>query len=189
VESDAGPPRTAAALPGDGRSPLHRAACEARDGDARAIERLVELARPVMLRVAARRLRCPADAEDAVQNALLALLVMIRRYDPSRDPVALLTVLSLRKSVDLLRRNRPRDRVGIDCIPAEPALAPRAEELLFAREIWDRIQTLPTAQRDAMMLTQARGLSLTEAAAASGRSTGALKVAVHRARGRLAAGA
>jgi RNA polymerase sigma-70 factor (ECF subfamily) len=43
------------------------------------------------------------------------------------------------------------------------------------------IQTLPPGQRNAIEMLKLRGMSLKEAAAASGASIGALKVATHRA--------
>lgn len=166
---------------------LRAAACGARSGERGALDDLVALARPVMMRIAARRLRCPADAEDAVQNALLALLTVIERYDPERDPMPLLMTLAVRKSIDLARRDRKARQVPLDELRHFPSSRPRAEDLLLVAELWDRIQGLPDVQRDAMVLALIEGLPLVEAAAVSGRSVGALKVATHRARRRLLA--
>lgn len=180
--------RTAGAID-RGHGPLWQAARAAWRGDPRAMDRLILLARPMMLRVAVRRLRCRADAEDAVQNALLALVSVIRTYDPQRDPAPMLTALATRKAIDVLRRNRVRRERTICGEPPVAAVPPRAEELVLAAEMWERVLSLPDAQRDVMMLTLGSGLRYAEAAAASGRSVGAMKVAMHRARRRLASDA
>jgi RNA polymerase sigma-70 factor (ECF subfamily) len=49
------------------------------------------------------------------------------------------------------------------------------------RDLLEAIGRLPTGQRQALLLLKLRGLSLKEAAAESGLSTAALKVASHRA--------
>ena len=54
-----------------------------------------------------------------------------------------------------------------------------------ARVVRDAIEQLPVGQRDALRMLKLEEMSLQEAAAASGTSVAALKVATHRAIKRL----
>jgi RNA polymerase sigma-70 factor (ECF subfamily) len=59
------------------------------------------------------------------------------------------------------------------------------EEAMNARLVREAIEQLPVGQRDAMRMLKLEEMSLLEAAAASGTSVAALKVATHRAMKRL----
>ena len=59
------------------------------------------------------------------------------------------------------------------------------EEAVNARLIREAIEQLTVGQRDAMRMLKLEEMSLQEAAAASGMSVAALKVATHRAMKRL----
>ncbi len=166
--------------------PIWEAAREARAGDRGALARLMALARPHLLVAARSRLRSQADAEDAVQDALLALLTVIRDYDPARPPLPLLRTLVLRRSVDIARR-RAREAAAVEEEPSPSPGTPAAEQAILLEEARRMVAALPASQREAILLTRFRGLSLRDAAAACGRSPGALKVAVHRGTQRLRA--
>lgn len=151
---------------------------------AEALARLTALVRPQLMRVARARLRNAADAEDAVQDALLGMLGAIRTYDPEQPPLPLLRTLAHRRAVDVLRR---RSRAA--AVEAEHAtlrsLPAAAEDHALLGELRSLIARLPASQQEALELTRIQGLSLRAAAAVCGRTPGALKVAVHRGTQRL----
>jgi RNA polymerase sigma-70 factor (ECF subfamily) len=59
------------------------------------------------------------------------------------------------------------------------------EEAVNARLVREAVEQLPVRQRDAMRMLKLEEMSLQEAAAVSGMSVAALKVATHRAMKRL----
>lgn len=160
------------------------AARAAQAGSAEALARLSMLVRPQLMQVACARLRNAADAEDAVQDALLGMLGAIRTYDLEQPPLPLLRTLAHRRAVDVLRR-----RARAAAVEAEhatlPSLPAAAEHHALLGELRSLIARLPASQQEALELTRIQGLSLRAAAAACGRTPGALKVAVHRGTRRL----
>lgn len=160
------------------------AARAAHAGSAEALAHLSTLVRPQLMQVARARLRNAADAEDAVQDALLGMLRVIRTYDPEQPPLPLLRTLAHRRAVDVLRR-----RTRSAAVEAEHAtlrsLPAVAEDHALLGELRRLIARLPASQQEALELTRIQGLSLRAAAAACGRTPGALKVAVHRGTRRL----
>jgi RNA polymerase sigma-70 factor (ECF subfamily) len=103
--------------------------------------------------------------------------------------------IARRRSIDALRKigrlARHEESAEQDIIESSPS--PIAEENPFEDlepGLARAVAELPPGQRQAIELVKLRELSLAEAAAHSGISAGALKVAVHRAmktlRGRLA---
>lgn len=162
------------------------AARAAHAGCAEALARLATLVRPQLMQVARARLRNAADAEDAVQDALLGLPCAIRTYDPDQPPLPLLRTLAHRRAVDILRR-RTRSAAAEAEHAAPRSIHPVAEDSALLGELRLLIAGLPRAQREALELTRIQGLSLQAAAAACGRTPGALKVAAHRGTQRLRA--
>jgi RNA polymerase sigma-70 factor, ECF subfamily len=158
----------------------------AQSGDAAAYERLLRDILP-FLRLVARRGRVPPDlVEDIVQDTLLTIHRVRHTYDPGRPLVPWLAAIAKRRSIDARRRS---GRIGaweqaapdqLDTFP-DPATN-RQVELDDKRDSLNRaLKDLPRKQRDAIELVKLRGLSVAEAATASGQSAGAIKVNVHRA--------
>ncbi|CAB3783829.1 ECF RNA polymerase sigma factor SigF [Paraburkholderia ultramafica] len=158
-------------------------------GDQAAYRRLLQDITPYLRALAARHIRNREDIEDTVQDVLLTLHAARNTYDPSRPFGPWLVAIANRRIVDGLRR---RGRIGAHESPAETDLetffAPEAnlqEETVDARLVRDAIEQLPAGQRDALRMLKLEEMSLQEAAAASGTSVAALKVATHRAIKRL----
>lgn len=157
----------------------------AQAGDARAYDRLLRAILPLLRAIARRRIANPAEAEDAVQDALLTIHTLRDSYDPARPIRPWLAAIAERRAIDRLRRHGRRGGRETPIDPwTETLAAPAtntAEENLDAADLRRAIATLPPAQRSALRLAKLEDLSLAEASARSGMSVGALKVATHRA--------
>jgi RNA polymerase sigma-70 factor (ECF subfamily) len=157
----------------------------AQGGDREAYRRLLEEIAPYLRSLAARRMQNRGDVEDAVQDALLTVHAVRHTYDPTRPFGPWLVAIANRRIVDVLRR---RGRVESRETPLD------AEHETFAaheanyheaasegRALRDAVESLPPGQREAIRLLKLNEMSLKEAAAVSGMSVAALKVATHRA--------
>ncbi len=115
------------------------------------------------------------EAEDMVQEALLALHTKWHTYDPSRPFAPWMYTLARHKMVDALRRKHIH-------LPLEAAddVAIATDERHAGQELAPLLATLPEAQRRAIELTKVQELSVEEAARTLGRSLGAVKLLVHR---------
>ena len=158
-------------------------------GDAQTYRRLLQDITPYLRVLAARHIRNADDIEDTVQDVLLTVHSVRNTYDPSRPFGPWLVAIANRRIVDGLRR---RGRVGSHESSMENQLETFAadeanleEETVNARLVREAIEQLPVGQRDAMRMLKLQEMSLQEAAAASGTSVAALKVATHRAMKRL----
>jgi RNA polymerase sigma-70 factor, ECF subfamily len=148
------------------------------------------------LRIASIALRDRAEAEDAVQDAMLRL---VRRYAgrPEAEWRPLFYRILQNRITDLQRRRRIRgavlaiwsggtsDEEGRD--PVEDAVDPRGrpEEALEGEELLARVEavlaTLSRRQREAFLLRNFEGLDVAEAAQAMGCSEGSVKTHYFRA--------
>ncbi|SPC12366.1 sigma-70 family RNA polymerase sigma factor [Cupriavidus oxalaticus] len=133
--------------------------------------------------------RIPADPrndiEDAVQDVLLTVHAVRHTYDPARPFGPWLVAIANRRIVDGLRRRgriQSHETVPDDGLETFSPLATNfQEDAADARAVRDAVARLPAGQREAVQLLKLEEMSLKEAAAASGTSVAALKVATHRA--------
>lgn len=168
----------------------------AQGGDRRAYEALLRECEPLIRRTV-RRAGLAADrVDDAVQETLLTLHHARQTYDPARSFAAWLTVIAQRRAIDVLRRCGRADRREVHAPIAYETHADGTadaasgwEDAGRAREVQAAIAGLSAGQREAVEHLALRDQSLAEAAAATGKTPGALKVNLHRAlkslRGRL----
>jgi len=161
----------------------------AQDGDREAYRRLLEEITPYLRSLATRRVPNRRDVEDAVQDALVTIHAVRHTYDPARPFGPWLVAIANRRIVDGLRR---RGRTGARETPLdaehETFAAPDAnyhEAASEARALREAVERLPPGQREAVRLLKLKEMSLKEAAAVSGMTVVALKVATHRALKRL----
>ncbi len=157
----------------------------AQDGDRDAYTRLLEDVTPYLRSIAARHFQNSGDIEDTVQDALLTIHAVRHIYDPTRPFGPWLVAIANRRIVDGLRR-RGRTRARETSLDAghETFAAPEAnyhEAASEARALREAVESLPPGQREAIKLLKLKEMSLKEAAAASGMTVAALKVATHRA--------
>ena len=157
----------------------------AQGGDREAYRLLLEEITPYLRSLAARRIQNRSDVEDAVQDALLTVHAVRHTYNPTRPFGPWLVAIANRRIVDGLRR---RGRAGSRETPLEAEhetlAAPDANYHEVASEggaMREAVDSLPRGQREAIRLLKLNEMSLKEAAAASGTSVAALKVATHRA--------
>src|SRR5437763_2142828 len=128
--------------------------------------------------LALRVLRDQALAEDAVQEAFLAVWRTASRFMPERGKAStwILTLVH-RRAVDAVRHEQRRRADSLD-LAAEPAVE-GAEEDVFLRLQRERVQEalrhLPDAQREALELAYYGGFSQSGLAAGLGRPLGTIK--------------
>lgn len=163
---------------------------EAQAGDGAAYETLLRSVLPFIRALARRQGADEVQSEDIAQDVLLTVHRVRHTYDPRRPFSPWLAAIVARRAIDALRR---RSRVEAHELLddevyqtlSETFAAPAANKELdaedFARQVDALLATLPAGQRQAFELLKVRELSLAEAAAESGQTVGALKVAVHRA--------
>lgn len=159
---------------------------KAQDGDQSAYAELLRDILPVLRAVARRQHRNFERAEDVVQDVLLTIHRVRHTYDPKRSFRGWVFTIARRRSIDALRKTGrlSKHEQTAEQSVIEGAASPTQEENPFEDlepGLARAVAALPPGQRQAIELVKLRELSLAEAAAHSGGSAGALKVAVHRA--------
>ena len=157
----------------------------AQGGDGEAYRRLLTDIVPYLHSLARRHHRDPGDVEDTVQDVLLTVHAIRHTYDPHRPFGPWLVAITKRRIIDRLRRQgRTRARevaLDLEDVTFSTPGANLGEADWNKRVLGDAIERLPPGQRDAVRLLKLQGMSLQQAAAASGMSVAALKVAMNRA--------
>lgn len=151
-------------------------------GDERAYRQLLtEVARHLLAYFKRRLGRdLVADAEDLVQETLLALHARRATYDTARPVTAWLHAIARYKLIDHLRRRRVTATVPLD--DADALFARDEEAEASARlDVERALSTLTPRQRDLVRDVKIRGGTIAEAAAKAGMSETAAKVGLHRA--------
>jgi RNA polymerase sigma-70 factor (ECF subfamily) len=162
----------------------------ARRGDDEAYRRLLgQVAiwlRAVVRRGLASAGRGPAESEDIVQEALLAVHLKRETWDPSRPVGPWLRAIARHKLADHLRRRGFHDHVDIDDWADAPELAVETEtpDVIDSRRL---LASLPERQRAIVREISLEGHSAADVAARLGMTEGAVRVALHRALKALAA--
>lgn len=159
----------------------------AQSGDQAAYHALLHDVAPYLRAIANRYLGRGEDAEDAIQEILMVVHDIRHTYEPGRPFKPWLSTIASRRCIDLLRRRsrqlqRETTDDELDQLPqAGPDPDQRLEHLQATRSLRDAVDALSPKQREAVRLLHLQELSLGEAAIDSGQTTGALKVACHRA--------
>jgi RNA polymerase sigma-70 factor (ECF subfamily) len=158
----------------------------AQAGDRAAYEALLRDCVPLIRAVAQRRGMAADCVEDVVQDVLLTIHRARQTYDPNRSFTAWLRTIADRRAVDLLRRigrqharevHAPLDFESFADERGGPADAgPSA-----GGRVGEAVASMPERQREAVRLLVLEEQSLSEAAIATRRSKGSLKVNLHRA--------
>lgn len=162
------------------------ASAQAGDGDAYAalLEAVVPRVRQTVQRQ--RGFAGREDVEDLVQDVLLSLHAARATYDSTRPFIPWLMAIVRHRLGDGARRyvRQASHEVAVDDVAvtfADVAANTPDEEIRDTRALKEAVGALPAGQRQAIDLLKLREMSLKEAAAATGVSSGALKVATHRA--------
>lgn len=159
-------------------------------GDSVAYRRLLQSVTPV-LRAGARRGLAragqPVDqAEDIVQDILLAVHLKRHTWDSGAPFAPWLFAIARNKLIDTLRRRARRVFVDIDDFADTLASEP-APETLPASEVTRHLEGLPPRQRDVLQSIAVDSASIKDTAAKLSMSEGAVRVALHRGLSALAA--
>lgn len=149
-------------------------------GDAAAYRALLTALSPHLRAYYARRLGRSADAEDLVQETLIAIHARRATYDTAQPFTAWLHAIARYKLIDHYRRAKVRRTLPLeeaDAVFAEEA----AEASDAARDVEKLLAALPESRRRLVRHVKIEGLSTAETAARTGMSESAVKVGVHRA--------
>lgn len=154
----------------------------AQTGDASAYRTLLAEVRPWLHRYFARRLP-PSSVDDTVQDAMIAIHTKRHTYDPARPFGAWLAGVARYKWIDRLRHSA---RHSAGELPPNLSTPDHESAVTSAEALRGLLATLRPAQADVIRLVKLEGLSIEEAAAATGQSTALVKVNIHRGLGRMA---
>ena len=160
----------------------------AQAGDGQAYEHLLQAVAEIVRRIAARRrgFLGADEVDDAVQDVLLSVHAVRATYDRRRPFLPWLYSIVRNRLADRARRHgrSTAHEIVFDDLdvtfPAADTNLP-GEEYGDPQALHAAIASLPRGQREAIELLKLKGMSLKEAATATGTSVGALKVATHRA--------
>jgi RNA polymerase sigma-70 factor, ECF subfamily len=138
----------------------------------------------------------PQDAEDAVQEAMVAAFTHLHRFQRRSDFLTWATRIVINAALQHIRKTRTKPTVAWDQVDAEfegPLFSeylrdpqPNPEERLQGLEqqemLEDALQKLPVEMQRAIELCKSRDYSLKEAASGLGLPVSTLKARLHRGR-------
>jgi RNA polymerase sigma-70 factor, ECF subfamily len=164
------------------------------DGDRDAIDGVLRWIRPLVVRYCRARVgsqeKTFASADDVAQEVCLAVFAALPSYrDQGRPFLAFVYGIAAHKVADA-HRSAARNRAEpVPEVPDSPALGDGPEQRAMQGELAGRmdklLELLPDKQREILVLRVVVGLSAEETAEAVGSTPGAVRVAQHRALGRL----
>ena len=124
--------------------------------------------------------RGPVEAEDLTQETLIAIHTRRHMYDRTQLFTPWVQAIARYKLTDYLRRTKTSAQ-NIRIEEVQDALSEEEPTGTDSRlDLESLLTQLPIKMRRAIELVKLKGLTTTEAAAASGMSPSAIKVSVHR---------
>jgi RNA polymerase sigma factor (sigma-70 family) len=154
----------------------------AQGGEGQAYERLLRELDGWLRRYYARRLPGPA-AEDAKQDALLAIHANRHTYMPSRPFGPWVATIARYKWIDHIRA---QSRSATSALPDEIPVDDHEESATSAVTVDDLLRRLKPAQAHVIRLVKLQGVSIDDASSATGQSKALVKVNIHRGLKKLA---
>lgn len=152
-------------------------------GDTAAYNRLLTSLAPALRSVARRGLvragLAAEEAEDIVQEVLLAIHLKRHTWDPKAPLGPWVRAITRNKMIDAMRRRGYRSFVPIDDF-AETLASDASEPTPLPHRLDDHLQNLPERQRDVVRAISLDGASIRDTAARLKISEGAVRVALHR---------
>jgi RNA polymerase sigma-70 factor (ECF subfamily) len=165
----------------------------ARSGDAEALEALLRRHEPRLYRFARRLCRNPADAEDVLQESLLAAARGIGGFRGASSLSTWLYTIARSHCIKKHRRRTPSE-ISLEADEAQgarerPDAAPDPEATLETRRLRHALERaiarLDRPYREVLILRDVEGLTAPEVATVTGLSVAAVKSRLHRARARV----
>ena len=155
----------------------------ANGGDAAAYNRLLIRLAPAVRAVARRGLGRaglgPDEAEDVVQETLLAIHLKRHTWDASVRLGPWVRAIARNKLIDAMRRRGRRDQVPIDDV-IDTLASDTAEPTPIPGKLDEHLQSLPDRQQSVVRSISLDGASIRETATRLNMSEGAVRVALHR---------
>ena len=159
-------------------------------GDGESYRRLLLQLTPVLRAVARRGLAgagmADTDAEDVVQETLLAVHLKRQSWEEDAPFAPWLRAIARHKMIDALRRRGHRIDLPIDDF-AEVLAGGEGEPSMLISDVDRHLEGLPAGQRKVVRAVAVDGASTGEAAARLSMTNGAVRVALHRGLAALAA--
>ncbi len=152
-------------------------------GEAEPYRRLLKELSGILRAYYARRAPPGIDAEDLVQETLIAVHTRRSTYDTGQPFTAWAYAIARYKLIDALRRGRLHLRAPAeeaDDMFTPPAAAGGADAAMAARDLERVMAGLPQRTRDLIRATRIEGLSIRETAEKHRMTETAVKVAIHR---------
>ncbi|MEZ5995360.1 MAG: sigma-70 family RNA polymerase sigma factor [Hyphomonadaceae bacterium] len=119
------------------------------------------------------------DAEDLVQETLVALHTRRDTYDPNYPLTAWMYAIARYRLIDFLRRAKHRAHASLDGMDFGET-DPDYEASDARRDVSALLQKLPEKQRTAIRLVKLEEKSVREAAGETGLSESDIKISIHR---------
>lgn len=153
-------------------------------GDATAYDRLLRDAaarlRPVVRGALRRAGRSESDAEDIVQEVLIAMHLKRHTWDDRRPIGPWIRAIAHHKTIDALRRQGNRHDLPIDDF-ADLIAAEEPRRSVGDADVGRQLDALAPGQRRVIHAIAIEGLSIGEVASRLAMKPGAVRVALHRA--------
>lgn len=150
------------------------------------LRRLTPVLRAFARRGLARAGMAETDAEDVVQDTLLAIHLKRQTWDETAPIGPWIWAITRHKLIDALRRRGRRIDLPIDDF-AESLPNGEPEPSLLVADVDRHLDGLPAGQRSVVRIIAIDGGSIDDAATKLVMSKGAVRVALHRGLARLAA--
>jgi RNA polymerase sigma-70 factor (ECF subfamily) len=163
-------------------------------GDRAAVEYVLRIIRPVVVRYCRTRLgrtdRTFSSADDVAQEVCMAVLTALSTYRSTGRPfLAFVYGIAAHKVLDAHRAASRNKSAPVPDIPESFEMsagpAQRAVQLETAEELRRLLEVLPEKQREVLVLRVVNGLSAEETARAVGSTPAAVRMTQHRALTRL----
>ncbi|MBI1366330.1 MAG: sigma-70 family RNA polymerase sigma factor [Alphaproteobacteria bacterium] len=156
------------------------------EGDSPSYEALLRALAPVLRAYFGRRLASAAqDADDLVQESLLAIHTRRSTYDRERPFLPWVYAIARYKLVDYFRRRGAA--APAEALDERHAAAGFEEAVAARMDVARLLDSLPAKQRAAIEAMKLRGESVADATLSTGLSAAHVKVSVHRGLKSLAA--
>lgn len=155
----------------------------AQEGDSRSYEKLLRELDHWLRAYYGRRLPHPA-AEDARQDALLAIHAKRHTFAPSRSFGAWVVAIARYKWIDRMRDAARSSALSLD---EDIAVEDHEGAAISAAALDQLLARLKPAQETVIRLVKLKGLSIARASGATGQSAALVKVNIHRGLKKLAA--